>query len=1084
MGDNDRSVSDQTSSRENAEKDDKISMSSSTHSDLPTVHAPERTVSELALLSDKLNGKLNEESEPVAETQPSDVANNSESSTDNALSGDDVRSKSSGFVGNGTEMSTSGVAGTDRRNVGLRPADGSTGIASYGQPPTSASSMMPPVVAEAETRQKSSALTGPPVVRHFPVSQVPSASIDADNNSTAVPASAATVVPEVPHPAAFSTVSNTSAPPYTVNNPYIYEHPAAANQPVYYDSFRPGRAESHASERASNSSKSSAARGLGQSFKSLLRKSSDHKQDGSSTRSHRTSKSRQTDEELAEEYAKKMEDPHHLLSTILEDDNEDKNEKLVTLQDAAEEVNAENPDAPPVRRRGYRANLVRHGRILRYTQTSKAIHWFHNKYLALAKSSMLMRVFVVWLPLAIILFVPLACGAWQNTNLEVGRTRIMWIFIWLEVSWGTLCFGKIFAHYVPEIFGFIVSIFIPRYLKFVDMFVALEFAIQMLIWTFVTFITFSPLIYDSEATKGSQPGWKKVVQNICVALLVSAIVFMIEQIFLYFLSTNFHKTRMAMRIQHQKKSKHVLIILLDLAYTIFPYDCDEFYEEDEFLKFANVKMAESKVGTMSTNKYFQNVTNFVGSAARNMGNVVSDVRDPSGKNVGAAKTVKEALIRRTTREVLANRIWKSLVLEDSTALTYNDLLEMFGPSRKEEVMYMMDILGSPGSEEIELSDMVESVNRIGREGKQISRSLIDIDGAITKLHYVLLFICTILIIMVFVGMLAPSASSVLATLGSTMLSFSFLFSSSAQEVFVSCIFVFVKHPYDIGDWVQLTVPSVGLVRMQVLQLNLTYSVFVECGVNTRRQVAHQTLNSSFIDNITRSPPSNLNVTLNIGVPETTNEQLGEFEQRLLKYTEDNPREFGPSVYFQLTDHPDLDRMTLTICITTRNNQDDLVLYATRKSRALEYIGQWIREIPITIPRRDDNTYTDPSLPMYHYNIKDIDQAMDYSRKAHGKRPKYGFMPPKIGGFVPLGQEKTETDESESESPETEVVKPTIRKQPSFASRYSRNSAFSSVSRSNLETGLRSRRFSRQGSIQSVRVPQNTQSTASEVPSSN
>lgn len=833
----------------------------------------------------------------------------------------------------------------------------------------------------------------------------------------------------------------------------------------------------HASDRASHvsqSTKSTNRLSIKQSFRSLLRKKHDDadtpatKESGDETESLRThtsffsSKTRKTDEELAEEHERRQEDPHHLLDTILEEDSDGSSEKLVTLQDAAavaqDDSAAQNSKPVEERKRGYKANLIRRKRLISYTKTSEAVGWLHSSYVKMARKSMLVRVFVLWFPLALILFVPLACGAWQNPDMRLGHTRVLYIFIWLEVSWGTLCFGKIFAHYVPEIYGFLVSIICPRYFKYVDMFVSLELSVQMLIWTFVQFISFAPLVKDTGGTvNGVQPGWKKVVQNICVAFLVSAIVFFIEQVFLYFLSTNFHKTRMALRIQRQKKAKNILIILLDAAYKFFPVGCEEFAEEDEFLQFATVKLAQTKVGGLSKNRVIQNVSKFVGNAARNVGNAVSDVGNVYGLKSTPSKTVKDALTHHATREVLANRIWKSLVLEDSTALSFEDLLDLFGQDKKEEVRYMMEVLAADGHD-VELQDMIDSVDKIGKEGKAITRSLVDIDGAITKLHYVLMFICLLIIIIIFVGMLAPSASAVLATLGSTMLSFSFLFSTSAQEVFVSCIFVFVKHPYDIGDWVQTTVPSLGLTRMQVLQLNLTYTVFTSVGDNTRRQVAHAVLNTCFIDNITRSPPSNLTVNLVIGIPETTNEQLCEFERRLSEFVEENPREYAPGVYFQITDHPDLDRMALCICISTRNNQDDIVLYASRKSRALEYIGQCIREIPIAIPRREDLTHTDPSLPLFHYNITDVDEAMKFSEKAFGKRQRLGFKAPQDGGdeFIDEAEGINKQDEENVERKVTRVAtQHSLKRQPSFGSRYSRNSAFSSSSR-NFETGLRSR----------------------------
>lgn len=779
-------------------------------------------------------------------------------------------------------------------------------------------------------------------------------------------------------------------------------------------------------------------------------------------------------EETPEELAKKAQDPEHLLNTIMEEP-EDYGQDMVPIGDAAAVVASDSASSihqsgMAERRKGYRENLMRTRKLRRYTKASKTVarmrHWF-NKFV---EFSLFTRMFVYWLPLAIILFIPLAVGAWQNPNMEVGHTRIMWIFIWLEVVWGSLFFSRIIAHYLPFVFGFLISIFSPKYFKYVNMVTSLELAIQLLIWTFISFITFSPLLYNNKNALdlNNQPKWQKIIQDICVAFLVSACVFFVEQAFLYLLSTNFHRTRMALRIQKQKKAINVLIILLDASLKFFPWHCDEFDEEDNGLQYAALNKAR-KTTSKSKNMVMRKVNNIVGTATKNVENIIASTKIDD-VNPTPAKIVNRALTHRDTREILANRIWKSLVMEDSTSLSYEDLITVFGTQRKEEVLFIFDVLDQDGMNGIDLDEMIESVHSIGRESKQIQKSLVDIDGAITKLHYLLMCIALVLIVVIFVGMLAPSSATVLATLGSTLLSMSFLFSATAQEVFQSCIFLFVKHPYDAGDWIQTFVSGIGLVRMRAKELNLMYSVFEELGNNTRRQVSNSVLNSAFIDNISRSPPSQISIVLNIGIPETTTEQLAEFETRLNEFCDANPREYVPGVFFQAINQPDLDRLALNICLNTRNNQDDIVLFSTRRTKALEYISQCINDIPITIPKRE-NTNHDPSLPMFHYMVKDIDEATNFVQKSKGRRQKYGMRPPLDEDDYSFQENENAFDASgyhdglsqsqypdASTHPDPASQGGSLRRATSFSSKMSRHSkAFSSASKTSVNFGMRSRR---------------------------
>jgi small-conductance mechanosensitive channel len=73
----------------------------------------------------------------------------------------------------------------------------------------------------------------------------------------------------------------------------------------------------------------------------------------------------------------------------------------------------------------------------------------------------------------------------------------------------------------------------------------------------------------------------------------------------------------------------------------------------------------------------------------------------------------------------------------------------------------------------------------------------------------------------------------LATAGTTLLSLSFVFAATCQEFLGSCIFLFVKHPFDVGDRVEIT--STG---MFVERISLLYTVFTRVDTNQIVQVRH------------------------------------------------------------------------------------------------------------------------------------------------------------------------------------------------------------------------------------------------------
>lgn len=799
---------------------------------------------------------------------------------------------------------------------------------------------------------------------------------------------------------------------------------------------------------------SQASRGSGRaSFRSLL-----HFPRGRRSESNRSLKTGQTHMSVKEELAMEeqlKDDPSHILDTILEEDSSD---EAVAVGQAATQLNIEdhpiddttrtpNDTAAALKRKGFRENLERRKRLERFTRSSKILESFRTLYTDYLSRTLITRLFCWWLPLALILFIPLAVGAWQNPDMRLGGTRVMWIFIWLEVVWGSLLIARVFARYIPELLGAIVAVIMPRYFKFVDLAVSLERAVTLVIWTFVSFISFSPLLYDNkdalekEKNGGAMPKWQKIIQDILVAFLVSSLIYFCEQVFIHLLSVDFHRARMSIRIAHSKKAIQVLTVLLGLAYHFFPYGCDEFEDEDTMLASTTLQNVHQKTSKFTSKfKPLQAINNFVSSSV-GATNQMLRTGTPS-----LSGTVKDALASKMGSEVLACRIWKSLVMEDSDALTYQELLDTLGKERQEEVLFMFEVLDLDGGSSIDLEEMINSCKAIGKERKDISKSLVDMDGAITKLNYFLLFMCLIIVVIIFVGMLAPSGAAVLATLGSTILSLSFLFSSAASEVFNACIFLFVKHPYDVGDWVKISVAGAGFSRMQVKKMALLYTTFAEVGTNIVRQCSNSVLNTIFIDNLSRSDGSQASAILTLGLPETKMQDIEELEKRLALFLDANPREYLPGTFVQISDQTDLDRISLTVCANTRCSQDDIVIFSNRCTKFYNFLSRCINEIPLHVPRRDD-TSTDPALPVYQVNLQQDEgriKPIDDPRMV-GKRRRLGFLP----------DPDVDSEPTEQQVGDTEQETNNISRAPSFARSFS-----TMASRASNTHGLRRTRASK------------------------
>ncbi len=193
----------------------------------------------------------------------------------------------------------------------------------------------------------------------------------------------------------------------------------------------------------------------------------------------------------------------------------------------------------------------------------------------------------------------------------------------------------------------------------------------------------------------------------------------------------------------------------------------------------------------------------IGHAADKVTSIFGHVaQEVTGKQVfnpnSAHSIVIEALEKNRTAEALAKRIWMSFVVEGRDALLPEDVIDVMGPQRKTEAEEAFWAFDQDGNGDVSLDEFILTVTQWGRDRKSIASSMHDVDQAINVLDQLLVFIVLVITVLVFVAFLNSSFVSTLATTGTALLSLSFVFAASAQEVLGSCIFLFVKHPFDVS----------------------------------------------------------------------------------------------------------------------------------------------------------------------------------------------------------------------------------------------------------------------------------------------
>lgn len=251
-------------------------------------------------------------------------------------------------------------------------------------------------------------------------------------------------------------------------------------------------------------------------------------------------------------------------------------------------------------------------------------------------------------------------------------------------------------------------------------------------------------------------------------------------------------------------------------------------------------------------------------------------------------------------QVLARRLFRTFACEGSETVLADDLKHAFDNNEEADAAFSMfdrDLNGDISMEELE-AVCVE----IGRERKSITASLKDLDSVISKLDGVLFFVVVCVTILVFISLISTSAAGVLTSAGSTVLALSWLLSATAQEFMQSTLFVFYKHPFDVGDRVTIygnTGPMLKGDDYFVKEISLLYTEFKKMEGHVV-QAPNSYLNTLFILNMRRSGglAEAVSITVKFG---TTLNQIEELRNHLLEFVKAEKREYQGNILTEIRD---------------------------------------------------------------------------------------------------------------------------------------------------------------------------------------
>jgi small-conductance mechanosensitive channel len=213
---------------------------------------------------------------------------------------------------------------------------------------------------------------------------------------------------------------------------------------------------------------------------------------------------------------------------------------------------------------------------------------------------------------------------------------------------------------------------------------------------------------------------------------------------------------------------------------------------------------------------------------------------------------------------------------------------------------------------------------------------------------------------------------------------SFVFAATCQEVLGSCIFLFVKHPYDIGDRIDLKDD-----QLTVEHISLLFTVFKRVQNGKMVQIPNIALNSLWVENISRSNAmrEQLSIFCNF---DTSIEDIEALRQQMIDFVIDpkNSRDFLPDIDIEVIGIAEMNKMELRIECKHKSNWANETVRAARRSKFMCALVLALRKVPIYGPGAGDAALGSIGQPAFSVTISPEDAAANrdqFSAKKAAKR---------------------------------------------------------------------------------------------------
>ncbi|TIA08707.1 hypothetical protein D6C80_09065 [Aureobasidium pullulans] len=559
--------------------------------------------------------------------------------------------------------------------------------------------------------------------------------------------------------------------------------------------------------------------------------------------------------------------------------------------------------------------------------------------------SIITRYALYVLPVATLLVIPLALFDTVYKDARAGNIRLLGLFIWLEIVWVGLWICKLLAKALPLIFQAACGLISTGIRKYSLVLMALEIPLSLFFASIANWATVPVICSFDHGHCGDK--WVQTLHTVCLATIAVAAVFLAEKFFVQLISINYHRKQYDRKIKDSKRLISILDIMYDASRQLSPPFSREFADLDYDIFDPDTSGIKKKLGQAGIRT---TVINDIGRARDKVtsafGNIASEISGKAIFNPNSAHSIViGALETRHASKALARRLWLSFVPEGKDVLLVQDIRDVLGPAQAEEADEIFNALDKDCNGDVSLDEMIMLVMEVGQERKNRASSMHDISQAIEVLDRMLVVVVFVAIAFIYAAFFSKTLATKTAQLWSVLTGLAFAIGGTVTEFLGCCIFLFVKHPYDVGDRV-----DIDKTELIVEHISLMYSVFRRVDNDKTVQISHIVANGHWIENVSRSKAMKERITLGVSA-NTTSAEIVALRNDLEEFVRspENARDYQPGLDVEVVGVGNLSHLDLMIEIRHKSNFSNESLRASRRNKFMVALLSSIKHAGIEAP---------------------------------------------------------------------------------------------------------------------------------------